>query len=266
VEEAFFQFEGFHSGETEFFEVLGDFALVVVKHVQLVVDGFHDAFVEDEGVHEDDVAVSVHEAVEGVDLPFYELFHDVICVRLGFEEPVQVGVVLDFVGVGGADAVVGLGADGIAGLLDEGFSFFRGCNDSPPGDRDAGAPEDFLHFGLEFDIGHILGFEAEDIEVRAELGVLLKPVFVVGLDPVDFTILIGKKAAGFEHLVVVFHVVDFVVFCHGFFELWVQLVVRLRTDAQDVDPLFFQADREIFKIRWEIGRNKYKIHGHHLAD
>jgi len=85
VEEAFSQVEGFHGGEAEVFEVLGDFALIIVEHVQLVVDGFHDAFVEDEGVHEDDVAAAVNEAVEGVDLAFNEFFHDVIRVRLGFK-------------------------------------------------------------------------------------------------------------------------------------------------------------------------------------
>jgi len=207
--------KAFTAARPSFFEILRDFSLAVVEHVELIVDGFHNAFVKDEGVHEHHIAVAVHEAVKSVDLTFNEFFHDVIRVRLGFEEPVQVGVALDFVSVGGAHTIVRLGADWIAGFLDEDFGFFRSFYDFAAGHRDIGAFENFLHFGLEFNTRHILSFEAKDVEVRSKLGILLEPVFIVGLNPVDFAVFEGKITAGLEHLAVVFHVVHLEVFGHG---------------------------------------------------
>ena len=63
---------------------------------------------------------------------------------------------------------------------------------------------ELLHCGFVLEIVDPVGsYAGRHIEIRAETGILLKPVFIVGLDPVDLSVLEGEESAGPEDFIVV---------------------------------------------------------------
>ena len=114
---------------------------------------------------------------------------------------------------GGADAVVGLGDDREADLPDEGADgLFSLASLDLPGGRDAAEGIVFFHLRLLLDAGDMVGMETRrNVEVRTQAGILLEPVLVVGLDPVDLSELEGEPGDGTEHLVVILEVAHLVI-------------------------------------------------------
>ena len=94
------------------------------------------------------------------------------------------------------------------------------------------------------------------MEVRSQAGILLQPVFVVGLDPVDFSILVGQEGHGAEHLVVVLQTADAVVLREGGPEFLRQRLIRGVSDAQDIDSIGLGSRYEVPVAFREMGRNK----------
>ena len=52
-----------------------------------------------------------------------------------------------------------------------------------------------------------------DVEISTQAGVLLKPVFIVGLYPVDAAMLVGEPRYRAINLVVVFEVSHLIIIC-----------------------------------------------------
>ena len=73
--------------------------------------------------------------------------------------------------------------------------------------------EKFLHAGF-FLVGvHIPAAQSgEDVEIRPQGSILLQPVLIVGLQPVNAAVLEDEKCHGPVHFVLIFQAADFVVF------------------------------------------------------
>ena len=78
--------------------------------------------------------------------------------------------------------------------------------------RDARSDVAFLHFALVLDaLDEVILCAGIDVEIRAQLGVHLQPILVVGLDPVDLAIVEGKVRDSAEHLVVIAKIIHAVI-------------------------------------------------------
>ena len=122
-----------------------------------------------------------------------------------------------------------------------------------------------LHAGLALEAGDLADVRpGGDVEVRPQPGVLLQPVLVVGLQPVDLPVLEGEKGHGPEHLVIVLQGVHPVVLRQRVFQALLQGVVGAVPNAQDIDAPAAQAVAEVPIGVGELGGNKDKIHRVHL--
>ena len=112
--------------------------------------------------------------------------------------------VFDAVGIRCADPRVGLDDDGIADLRKK---LLSGGERRDLRETCGGNVRLFvkgLHRRLIFDVIHIACLPAcADVEVRAQARIALKPVLVVGLEPVNAPIFEGKECDGTQHLIVV---------------------------------------------------------------
>ena len=106
---------------------------------------------------------------------------------------------------------------------------------------------------------------AGDVEIGAQSGIPLQPVFVVGLQPVDAAILEGEEGHGAVDLVIIFEAADLVILVQAVLQLRLQLIVGLVADAKDVHAVIFQLPAELPVVRREVRGDKDKI-AHGLVD
>ena len=99
------------------------------------------------------------------------------------------------------------------------------------------------------------------VEIRAQTGVLLQPVFVHGFDPVDPAVAISKVGHGAIDLVVVLQTVHPVILRQRCLQRGLQAVIGRITDAQDPDAVSAQGCAELPVGMGKIGGDKNKIHG-----
>lgn len=119
----------------------------------------------------------------------------------------------------------------------------------------------FFHDRLVLKLGDLFRLNpGGNVKVAAQAGVLLQPVFVVALYPVNFSIFESEKAHRTDHLIIVFHVTDAVVLCQRGFQPGRQRIKGCVTDAQHIDTVGMEAVTEIPVVFGEIRRNEHKIH------
>ena len=210
---------------------------------------------------EQHLAPGVAHAVVGGDYAGDVLFHQVLRVGLVPEEGLHVIVGFQLVGGDGAHAVVRLGHHGIAHLVGEGQGGGQIRHRQAPGAGDARLLVVLLHGLLALVAADLMGLQTGgDVEVRPQLGVLLQPVLVVALHPVDLAVVGGEVAQGPQHLVVVLQGVHLVVLRQGGAQVRVQLIIGAVAHAQHVDAVLLQPDAEPPVGLREVGGNKHKIH------
>ena len=131
------------------------------------------------------------------------------------------------------------------------------------GRRDPGLRVVFLHSGLAFDGGEGFRPEARYVEVLPEPGVLLQPVLVVALKPVDLSVFEAEKGYGAVHFCIVFHIVYAVILGQCALQHVVEGVVGSIPDPEHVDSVFMQLDAEIAVVYRKVGRHENKVSHFH---
>ena len=207
------------------------------------------------------LALGVDHAVVSLHHTCDVLLHDIREFGNLVEEYLQVILIFDAPGGQRADAAVGLYDHGIAYFGDE---LLRGVQVH---DRRIARSGDTCHLVIFFHgrlgaVTHdLVGPKPRhDIEIRAEGGVQLHPVLIVGLDPVDLAVTERKIPHRADHLVVVLHVFHPVVLGQGVFECIAQGVVRRVAYSEDVGAVLFEPEAEALIGSGEVWRYKHKIH------
>jgi hypothetical protein len=172
------------------------------------VDGFHDALAESVGGMEHGVAVAVRQAVKGVNPSGYEFFHDVIGIGLGLKKRRQVLVAVKAIGGDGAYPVIGLGDYRITGFMDQGVRIFHGVDDPSAGNRNSGLPKLDLHAGFTSNEINFGAANTKYIKIVPETRLSAQPVFIEGIQTIDFAVAVGKKAASPHQRIIVVHIID----------------------------------------------------------
>ena len=175
---------------------------------------------------------------------------------------VQLLLGFQFPGIGGTDANVRFNDDRVAHFFDEGPPGFPGGDDMLAGGRDAGFQIQFFHQGLFLDEADPVGADAGyDVKIRTQLCVLLQPVFVHGLNPVDLSVFEREESDSTVYLIIILQTVNPVVFCQGGFQRRLKPVIRRITDSKDVETVFPQTVAELPVSMGKMGRDKNKVHG-----
>ena len=172
----------------------------------------------------------------------------------------QLLVAFQLVGMGGTHAVVRLYHHRVAHLGDKRPAALDVLHQVVAGHDDAGLFIVLLHAGFVLDAVQVAHLEAAgDVEVGAESGVLLQPVFVVGLQPVDTPVLEGQESHRPVNLVIVFQAVDFIILVQAVFQLRPQLVIGLVADTEHVHAVVFQLAAELPVVCGEVGGNEDNV-------
>ena len=205
--------------------------------------------------------MGVDDGIVAVHLGADELLHDVSYIRVLFflvgQKCLQLLVGGKAVGIRSAHAVVRLDHHRVAHLRHKGLAACKVIHHVVAGGGDTGLLIVLLHLALVLDAGHIRGLEAAgDVEIGAQGGISLQPVFIVGLQPIDAAILEGDGAV---YLVVVFQAVHLVVLVQACLQLRLQLLVGLVADAQHVQAVVLQFPAELPVVRGEVGGDKNKV-------
>ena len=131
------------------------------------------------------------------------------------------------------------------------------------GGLDAGLGVIGLHLGLVLDSVHVAGLEAGgDVEGSAQGSVLLQPILVVALQPVDLAVLVSQERNSAEHFVIVLQGGDLVVLVQRILELRHQLVIRAIADTQHVHAVLLELSAELPVVRREVRGDENEIlHG-----
>ena len=98
------------------------------------------------------------------------------------------------------------------------------------------------------------------VEIVAQPGVLLQPVFVHRLDPVDLAVPEREVRHGAVDLVVILQRIHLVVFRQGTLEVVLQAVVGRIADAQHVDAVSTQPVAEVPIGVREVRRDEDEVH------
>ena len=228
------------------------------------VDDLHYGRGENAVVLEYRLAFSVVDRVVTHQETRYELLDDESAVVVGVgQEPVgELRPVVDLEGPGSAHSAVGFGDDGESGLLDECLHLRLALRALDlAGGRDAAKSIVLLHLGLVADGGHAVALDAgSDVEVGAQTGVLLQPVFVVGLDPVYLAVFVGEPGDGAVHFAVILEVVDFVIVVQCAAELVVEFMPGRVRDAQHVRSVRPEVSAEMAVGLREMWGNENDVH------
>ena len=137
----------------------------------------------------------------------------------------------------------------------------QGADHMVAGHRHTGGNVAFLHLALVLDaLDEVVLCAGRDVEIRAQLGIHFQPIFVVGLDPIDFAVVEGEVGDSTEHLVIVTEVVHAVILRQAVFQFPRNLVERRVADAQHIDTIAVQAVAEIPVGLGEMRADKDKIH------
>ena len=140
--------------------------------------------------------MGIDDGIVAVHLGADELLHDVSHIRVLFflvgQKCLQLFVAGKAVGIRSAHAVVRLDHHRVAYLCHKGLAACKVIHHVVAGGGDTGLLIVLLHLALVLDAGHIKGLEAAgDVEIGAQGGISLQPVFIVGLQPVDAAILLS---------------------------------------------------------------------------
>ena len=100
---------------------------------------------------------------------------------------------------------------------------------------------------------------AFDMEIRAQAGVALQPVFVVALQPVDAPVAKDEEGHRAVYLVIVFQTGYLVILVEAVLELGRKLVIGLIADTQHVEPVVFQLPAELPVVGWKLGERNTKF-------
>ena len=259
VHEAALDTEGLDGSAAHGSEFGGHGLVGPIAGVQVAMDDLHDGRGEDGVVLEHRFAIGIENGIVAYQKAGDELlYHKAAGVGMGREPGFQLCVALDLEGAAGAHAVVRFGDDRIAGLFGEGFHLgqaFRALDLAGRGNAAQGVV--LLHLALVLDGGDVVVLDARgNIEVRAQAGVLLQPVLVVGLNPVYLAPLVGQPGYGTVHLVVVLQVVHLVVVRNAATELLGQIPVVGIGNGQYVHAILFEPGAEMPVGGREMGGNE----------
>lgn len=177
------------------FYLRADISQTEIIEVVIRVDDFHDTILEQVADREPHITVNIHQPVIGEDNAIDEFLNNKgYILRLGVQKVLQLLFVINLVRIAGTGAEIGLNHQREAGALDEALHAFA----RSPGGELYGVytafMEEFFHLGLLLQVGDEIGLGAVNVEIRADGGILLQPVFVQRLEAVNLTVFIGEKA------------------------------------------------------------------------
>ena len=206
-------------------------------------------------------AMAVGHAVKADDGAVDIFLHNILHIMRLCIELFQFGKVIQLVGSLGTAAVVRLDDDRVADFLNKGSGLMQGADHMVTGHRHTGGNVAFLHLALVLDaLDEVVLCAGRDVEIRAQLGIHFQPIFVVGLDPIDFAVVEGEVGDSTEHLVIVTEVVHAVILRQAVFQFPRNLVERRVADAQHIDTIAVQAVAEIPVGLGKMRADKDKIH------
>ena len=208
------------------------------------------------------LTVGVYDRVIGVNVAEDKFLHHIGHVRLDTEKLLQIRVALQLPGVCRADADVGLDDHGIAADLAQ-KSFRCGLirHAVGAGGGHAGGGIECLHAGLVLPGGDLRRqHTGDDVKILAQAGILLQPVFVVGLEPIDAPVLEREERHRAVHLVIILHRIHAVILRQRVAQRLLQRVVGRVADTQHVDPVSLQPVAKLPVGMGKMRGNEDKIH------
>ncbi len=252
--------EGFHGGKSGLADLLRQLLHQIIYGISLGVHDVHDGQGRDVAGLEQHLSLGIHDAVEGLDIAVDKLLHDVHGVVLIADEPPDVIIGLQLVGVAGAHAAVRLDHHGITHGVGKFQRVLQPLHQMIPGGGDTGLGVIFFHAGLELDLVHLVQLgTGGDVELGAQRGVLHQPVLVVAFQPVDLAVFVGEEGDGLEHLVIVFQAGNLIVFVQTVTQLLKQIVIGAVADAQHPHTVIFQLPAEFPVGHGEIRGDEYEV-------
>ena len=262
VEETFAHVERFQDLAARRLDRRADFGPADIAHVPVLVDDLHDALVVASAGSEDDLAVDVDQPVIGNHQPLDELLHhegDVL--RLLAEEVVEFGGIRYLVGVRCARAAVGLDHHRIADAADEGLRAGAVGAGALRDRLDAALAEEGAHARLLLQVFHEVELGAENVEVGADAGFEVEPVFIERLEAVDAPPFVDEMTDRAKDEVVFLHVGDKVIFRQRLLELWLQPVIGRVADAKHHGAGLFQPVAEFRAVGGKMRGEEDEVHG-----
>ena len=217
-------------------------------------DGCHISRFKENG------SFAVYNRIVGTDFAGNKFLHNIGNGRKVPKKLFQLLFVGNLPGIAGADTSVRLHDDRIAHFLNKFSGSFRIVYHMITGGRNFRFFIPLFHLGFVFDERHVLWLQSGcNMKIFPELCILFQPVLVVAFQPVNLSVMEGKKSYCPEHLVIVFHIVYLIIFCQGRFELLGKGIIGSISNAQHIDSVLFQGNTEIFIVAGKSRRNKYKI-------
>ena len=157
----------------------------------------------------------------------------------------QICLIADFKCIDSADTVVRFYDYRITYLLDKSKALRKICHQVKTGTGNLRLGIEIFHAGFALYYGELLGPHSGDIEILPQPGVLLQPVLIIALEPVDFSVLKTEKGDRAVHLVIVFHGVDPIILCQSSLQCIIEGIVWGIPDSQHVDSVCVQLNTEI---------------------
>ena len=148
----------------------------------------------------------------------------------------------------------------IADFFDKFLTFFQSIYQMIACCRDSRLYIVCFHLRFVFDPRNIVLLKtACDMEGGTESGITLQPVLVVGLQPVDASVLEDQECNRTVYFFLIFETADLIVFIQAVFQSLAQFLIRLISDPEDIQPVFLEFPAEHPVIFRKIWRNKQKI-------
>ena len=160
----------------------------------------------------------------------------------------------------GANTVVRLDYNGIANLVGKRAGIFKVIHDVVTGGGNTCLSIVLLHSRLILNLKHVCFLEAgSNMELGTQLCVTLQPVLIVGFQPVDLAVLVGKERNCTEYFIVVFQGIYLVVFMQSTAQFRQKIVIRAITNTQHTQTIVLQFSAELPVVYRKVRGNKNKI-------
>ena len=252
--------EGFHCTAANIQHLFRQFLYDIIDGVVGCVDHFHQVRRCHIAGLKNRFSTWTNDGIIGADKTFDHFFHDINMVIFGGKEILQLFVTVQAVSAVSTHSVVRLDHHRIPHRIRKGRRCFIVFHNMVPCSRNPSLLIICLHSRLALDPLHVAFHKAgSNMELGPQFCIPFQPILIVGFQPINLAVFIGKEGNSAEHFIIIFQVGNLIILVQGLPQLMQQVIIRTVANAQHMHAIILQFCAELPVGSRKVWGNKNKI-------
>ena len=253
--------EAFCRGTTGLTRISGKLLHNIKDRIVFVVYNVHDRNRGYVSRLKDRISMRVNDRIIRIHFCKDKLFHNIgnICF-FGLHELLQLFLIFKAISVTCSDTIIRLYNNGISHFFNKLPASLHRIDQMISRGRNSHPRIILFHPGFIFDPRNIILLESAcDVECCTKPCISFKPVFIIGLQPVNPAVFKNQKCNCAVYFFFILQTAHLIIFIQTVLQALTQFFIRLIPDSQHVQPVFFEFPAEHPVIFRKVRGNKQKI-------